>query len=233
MKYFALRGESNPKMIGVKNGVAQVEIDESLFENKKMYSSIRSFFDAFAYWEKTSFYPELDFQVEAARMLPHAKLTDFLSFKPFLISCPFMVNERIKSLLSKHNLQEHYYFPVRVFEKETLRDGNYYLFYSPMQDYDVIDFSKSTFFSGSTISGKQYFRFGDKDEFLKAMESNPLLTGEKLVLNRDFDKTLDLFNPRFGPVCISEKLKDALQTMDATGINVIDGVDPKIEVQVV
>lgn len=229
MKYYLLREESDPKIIGVKDGVAQVEIDESGFVNKELYQSLVAFFNAFTYWQKEDFAPPENFVIECARPLKGAVLTDFLTYKPHLMACPFMISERIKQLFEIYNLQEHYYFQVKLYYNDELIRNQYYLMYCPYLDYRIVDFSKSSFYTGSELLGKKKITFNNKNEYLEFLKINPLLQQEQIILTEEFDKNLDLFLPRIGGKLVSERLKQRIIEEGFTGIKILGDKGPVFE----
>lgn len=103
------------------------------------------------------------------------------------------------------------------------------LMYCPMLDYDVIDFTRSLFFIGNVLMGKKIYSFGSKEEFLAFRNSNPLIRYEKIFLNEIFDKQLDFFNPRFGEMYVSDRLKEAIEKEGLTGVKILKTSEPIIE----
>lgn len=229
MKYYLIRTESDPKIIGVKSGIAQVEIDRTGFPDKNMFDKILAFFDAFTYWSKQSFSPSNDFVIECARLLDGAILTDFLSFTPHLMACPFIVSERVKFFLKSYNIQEHYFFPAKIYHNEDLVDKPYYLLYCPYLDFDIIDFSKSSFYSGNSIVGKKSIEISTKEEYLEVLQNNPLIKFERASLTDRFDKNLDFFVPRLAGAFVSENLKKGIEKGQFTGIKIVTSNAPILE----
>jgi hypothetical protein len=231
MSYYLLRHVSDPKIIGVKNGGSQVEIDENGFKDKEKYTRLLEFFDSFSYWQKKSFTPDFSYSIQCARLLKNAKLTDFLEFRPFLMACPYMVSDRVKTVFSKFRFSEHYYMPVDVYDANRLV-AKYNLLYCPLLDYDIVDFPKSLFFTGNAfLRTKKIHSFNSREEHLRFLKSNALVGEEKIHLSKLFDKALDFFYPRFGGLYISERLKEAIIQERFTGIKVLEPSEPTIALE--
>ena len=228
MKYFLLRLPSDPAVIGVKNGIAQVEIDGSGFSSISAHNKIVEFFQGTDYWSKESFVPDFDVHFEYVKVLKNANITDFLSFRPYLIACPFMVSQKVVEVFQSFNIQNHFLYPVTLFKGENIIEY-YKMFYCPFLNYDIVDFAKSSFFTGTALLGKKYHSFKSKAEYLEYLNNHPLMQAEKLVLNATFDNALDFFSPRIGEIYISDRLREAIKTSGLSGINILEPREPAIE----
>lgn len=221
MRYYTLRLPSDPKVIGVDNGIAQVEIRGDKFFDQAMYHKIESFFQGLDYWSKESFVPDFEIHFEYVEVLKNAILTDFLSFTPHLMASPFMISQRVVTVFENFNIQNYYLYPVALFKEDDLTDL-YRMFYCPLLDYDMIDFSRSLFSTGSALRGKKFHSFATKREFLDFLHKDPFIKVEELALSALFDKKLDFFMGRIGGMFVSERLKKAMEIEGLTGINVLE-----------
>lgn len=221
MKYFALRLPSDPAIIGVSNGIAQVEIKGNKFSDQALYHKIEAFFQGLDYWSRDSFIPDFEVRFEYVEVLKDAILTDFLSFTPHLMACPFIINQKVASVFENFEIQSHHLYPVALFKKGDLVDV-YKMFYCPLLDYDIIDFPRSQFFTGSPLRGKKFHSFADEAEFLNFLNKDPFIKVEKLALNKLFNNELDLFVGRIGEMFVSERLKNALEAAELSGINILE-----------
>lgn len=221
MRYYTLRLPSDPKVIGVDNGIAQVEIRGDKFSDQTMYDRIKEFFRVKNYWSRESFVPDFEIRFEYAESLKNAILTDFLSFSPYFIACPFMISQKVVNVFKEFNIQDHYLYPVALFKEDDLIDL-YEMFYCPLLDYNIIDFSRSSFSTGSPLRGKKFHSFGSKDEFLDFLHKDPFVDVEELALSESFDKELDFFVARIGGMFISERLKNAIEGAGLTGVAILE-----------
>jgi hypothetical protein len=220
-QYYLIRRESDPKIVGVKEGITQVEIRRSGFANSSIYDDLVSFFDTFNYWKKKSFAPTRDFDIEYVEILTGAKLTDFMGYRPYLIACPFIVSEKARSIFEEHVVQEHYYFPVRMYRTGQPVNGSYFLFYCPPLPFEVVDFARSVFYTGTMGLNERNVRFNDQQEYVSFLSKNPLASPAKIALSDMFNGAIDFFMPRIGGIYASEALAKRMVKEKLSGIKVI------------
>ncbi len=224
MKYYLLRKVSDPEIKGVRTGLGQVELDEG----NPLTAKLQKFFSGIGYWERGKTVPDFEIENCTAFLYKEAKLTDFLDFAPALMTCPFMLSERLAEVFRKFNIQQYYTYPVTLYNKGMQLPDKYYLFCCPLLGYDVINFSESIFYKGSDLIGKKYYHIDSMEEYKKGPA---LMNAERLVLNSKFDSTLDFFQTRIGGMHISEGLKEAIEILGFTGVNIFDDKEPLIVIQ--
>lgn len=220
MKYFSILTHSDPKIIGVNNGVMQVEICDNNFLKPMRPLKFNGV--------------EIDMSDEVKRLkitcvkkLKKAIMTDFLSFGPNLAWCPFLVTKRTADILSRFNTTPIHLFPVETENSSEL--NNYSLALIHPLSMDVINFEESTFFTGGMFfpANRQYHRFSNKEEYLEHFNMN-ITSTEQLVLNNSFDRSLDLFYVMGFAMYISERLKLVLEGNNITGVSISDWRLPTI-----
>lgn len=221
-KYFKLKTAFEPEILGVNNGIFQAELDE----NNPITKQLKDFFFSNRYWQEQKYVPDFEVKNCTATLLKRAKLTDFLQFSPNLMTCPFMINDKVLSVFEKFKIQQNYTYPVQLknFKGRGIEE-QYHIFCSPFLGYEVIDFSKSVFYRPQGIHIKQYLNCSNEDEF----KLLPTMTDvEKIAFNSSFDSTLDLFKARLGGMYVSEALKDAIEILGFTGVHVLEDYEPEI-----
>lgn len=227
MKYYLLRIVSDPEIKGVKNGLGQVELDKG----NPVTAKLQDFFSGLHYWERGKTIPDFEIQNCTASLYKGAKLTDFLDFAPNLMTCPFMISERLAQVFSKFNIQQYFTYPVTLYDKGKVLSEKYYLFCCPLLGYNVINFQESIFYTSRSEFDKErkYIRYNGEEEFM-----TNYIVGfkmEKLVLNSNFNSSLDFFKTRIGEMYVSEGLKDAIQMLGLTGVNIFDDKEPEIVIE--
>lgn len=224
MKYYLLRTVSDPKIKGVKTGLGQVELDK----NNPITEKLLNFFSGLTYWEKGKTVPDFEVKNCTAFVYKGAKLTDFLDFSPDLMTCPFMLSERVVEVFDKFNIQPYYTYPVTLYKKDKGLDEKYYLFCCPLLGYEVIDFSKSIFYTSNSLFDKDrtYVHYEKFEDFTK--NYNVGIKLEKLVFNSNFNASLDFFKARIGGIHISLALKEAIEIIGFTGISIFENIGPQI-----
>lgn len=212
--YYNIRLDWDPKVIGVKNGVYQVELDKTAYD-KKTYARLDSLFIGGEFTAEQE-YPEVDFKFYFKK-LKSAKKTSFVSFTPHLKHGHFLVHKKTLELFESFNIQQHKDFEAVIYDSpnENL-DNNYLLFYCVLKDWEVIDFENTVFTSGGFGNNpKVEHKFSDENDLRKF---NGIAKVKTLALSKSFDTSLDFFHTRLGGLFVSEKLKLALEENSATGI---------------
>lgn len=94
MEYFELRLASDPKIIGVSNGIMQVEICDKLFLENSSKRQEEYFAQSIQPFDK---------KLTCIKPLKRVNYTDILSFGPHLIWHPFLVNTKALNIFKKYN----------------------------------------------------------------------------------------------------------------------------------
>lgn len=225
--HFIIWQSSDPKIVGIKNGGSQAQIDREGFLDKSNYDRYYDFFgerDA-TIWSKLDKVPSFDFTLEYVRLRKGAKLTDFLSYYPQAFGANFLMSEKAVNVLEQHKLPVYKKYPANVYYNEN-DFVPYQLIYFPSLGYDIVNFLKTTFYKGSELTGKDYFKINSPEEF-ERVRPKSMFNIEELVLANNFDKELDIFNTKITyEFIISSKLKDAIMKEKLTGINLIEAKGP-------
>ncbi|WP_345221683.1 hypothetical protein [Hymenobacter koreensis] len=163
---------------------------------------------------------ELDtLQIRCVKQLKRAKVTDFVSFGPYLYRCEFLMSPRVADILRRFNTTIVRTFGVAA-EEPSGDFGGYQLAVMDSLSYDMIDYQKSIFKSGNDLFGnKQYHAVADAEaykDYLKTYLDFP----EKIVLSNAFDRSLDFFIVPPSYLCISERLHAAFTDAGVTGANI-------------
>lgn len=212
--YFRFRLAWEPEIIGVNNGITQVELDPlDVTTNNLTDFSVN-------YWKTQKFDP--DFPIKPiAKMLKKAKFTDFIRFSPFVMDFHFMISDRLEKIFTKMNMQPYNLYPVKLCASngDLVVDRNYSLFQCKFLDFGVVDFEKSLFIRTVVTRPGDPHKWNEvsinsEEEYKKA----PVLTEiGKLVLNENFDSTLDFVYLRAGDMYVSKKLKEKIEALNITG----------------
>ena len=210
-----------PKIIGVKNGIYQVELDKKFYD-EKTYQELESLFIGGEFSAKQS-YPDVNFKF-VFKKLKSAKKTSFMSFTPHMKHAHFLVDERVISMFRQFNIQRHNYYEAIIYDSPNENiDTSYSLFYSVLQDWDVIDFENTVFTSGGYGNNpKTEHSFKDVNDM---RNFNGITKVKILALSEKFDTSLDFFYTRLGGYFVSEKLRFELKRLNLTGIRFTDEVE--------
>lgn len=218
--FYNIELASDPKIIGVKNGIYQVILDQKAYD-KKVYNELESLFIKNDFTAKQE-YPEVNFRFYF-KELKSTKKTNFMRFSPFIKHARFLINKDVVNIFKKFNIQRYKLFETVIYDSSgEHQDNSYSLFYSVLLDWEIIDFTKTVFVSGGF--GKNPIiehSFADEVE----MKNFKGITNVKILsLSKKFDCSLDFFHTRLGGLFVSERLKLELERNNMTGINFNNGV---------
>lgn len=219
-KFYLIRKSSDPEVIGVENGVAQASIDRAGFSNPEMYDELIEELGSFNSWETADAFRSSCIELQSIIMLKNAKLTDFMSYSPFLINSPFLISKRAYEIIREFEIHEHLAIKSRVDFCGSIHE--YFLFHYKKLNKIIIDYKKSLFFIGNSITGKVYLEFTsaeDEEHYIKS--NNVTIQTEKLVLNSNLLGCVDFLVSHHGDIFISDKLKAEIEKNALTGVNLL------------
>jgi len=167
--YKSISPSSDPKEIGINNGIYQVELlekksfvsnDEKKYYQEYFNGNVKSFLlDNFKNIKKSklsllTYYP-----------LKKAKETDFISFSPNELGLNFIVSQKVIDIFESFNLSDFIKIPSKI-------EGfinNYYTIGFPITNYKDLDFSKSVFcdYQGNQKLINTYEEYDEKRYDLK------------------------------------------------------------------
>jgi galactitol-specific phosphotransferase system IIB component len=180
-------------------------------------------------WEFPEGAPKLEFELSK-----NAKLTDVLSDSA-LGGSGFIVNEKVKDILSKYNCITHKHYDVKVIEPKTAAVHHYFYIHLCNPDLSkFIDYEQSVFyetkytFREELIKIKSYQHYAD----LKAQDTEAQfgVELEEIKVNDQFDKSLHLFTflPFTSSFFITKQLKDELVKNNISGFHFTEAPEVKI-----
>jgi len=233
MKYYKIKRDSNPKVIGIKDGSYQVEILREMFENKSnfdtFYETYIKLVDGKVAWRGLM---NIEVIIEYAELRKGAFTTDLLAYIPFIFDGgQYIVSEDLLALFSKFKIAtfKSYSVPMYTFEGKRLAK-NYFLLHMPMLQYDYIDFDKSVFYYEDERFNKIYIKFNSEREYKDFGIGKLSCYFSSLYLNKKFDRSLDIFTLRGGGVdyIVSERVKVEIEKSKLKGLMVLEDGDPFI-----
>ena len=221
MLYHSFNTFADSKVIGVRDGLAQVNLKFDRFTDPTTQAEMECFFDFRTYWQRPDHTPPRPFRIEYAQLRPRAKLTDFLMYDDFYMGCPFMLSGRAREVFARHELGPSYWFDVLIYDKVgQLVSSDYALFYCPYLGYETIDFARSRFRLNHSLPASpqwEYLTLPDLQTFEAFRETKHKIPNiESLVMSEQFNRHLDYFACRLGPIFMSERLQKAVQEAELT-----------------
>lgn len=218
-RYFFLRGSFEPSVLGNRTGLKQADIKRDGFQDSEEFDRLYSDL-AKRRFQGDIGDPMPQFDVQYVEMYGKSNLTDFLQFAPGILSSDFMISDKVRRILSEHRLSSVSTFPARV-KRQDGEFFSYWLLHVAYMPPAAVDFPRSSFFTGSELSGKRMLAFDSYEEMIQMIEEGANVKPEKIVLKPSFPET-DLFALFNGKLVISEKLKLALEENKATsGVDLV------------
>lgn len=213
--HYQISHNYDPKVIGVKTGLAQIEIKKDSFNNVNDFEKLFDFFHFQKYLDRENKIPNFPILISRAHLLKSAKITDFMTFSPNLLGIDFIISEKVYEIIKKLNMPESYYYPIIIYDKETRIEETCYLFYSPFLNLDLIDFKKSKLYTGFKTT-KKYLSIDSPEEYKKS--SNPLIDFDMIFLkDKDLEKS-DYINLQSGGQYVSERFRKIILETNLTGL---------------
>lgn len=167
--------------------------------------------------------PELVFEIEK-----RAKVTDVLS-QAAISAHGMLISERFKTLMENFRIMNHVFYPAVV--KTRTADLQYYWIHLADDSFvNKIDYTKSIFYWTRSTMRKGVIELSSFDDYLGQKEKNGHLWGvdiDKIVLNKNFDMTLDMFGclPFDMGIYVSERLKNAILSMEISGLELKEAIN--------
>lgn len=172
---------------------------------------------------RTSF-PDYTPNLDGIMLSGTAKKTDFVSDS---FGLGYIMSTKAKEIIEKYNLCSHRFYSLGLYIRKVKHD--YYLL-RELSDYsESVDYRKSTFVEYDIASGEKNGEvklisktdFLEKREKLKKEKERESLTisGEKIIMNKDFEKDLDFFIIRWidASTYVSERLMNDIIANGLTG----------------
>lgn len=210
MYYNILRISSEPKVIGVNNGIYQIELDKSCFSNGKEYERFILEFPEDSTIDINHPRPLV------YKVLKKAKLTDFMGYCQYLHGVPFVLSGKAVGIFKDFSLKEHSLIEITLKENEK---DSYYLFRYPFTENSSINFEKSVFYTQRPGQDRVYHKIHNENELMTFWKQNALWSAEKFVLEES-EASYDCIRLRIGGIFISDKLQKAIEAGGLIGQNI-------------
>lgn len=180
---------AEPKIIGVTNGVYQLEFKDVELRKNSNYKKIN---DTFIATDIDSFLKNqnqiLDLKIEylTGKLLKKAKLTDIIAFSPYFFGYKYIVSQKFVDCLEEGRVDESEYH-LRKIEIVSIKEA-YYLFFVPMISSSEIDFKKSLIYPEKDFlsESKNYFDVNNYKEYCELLKNSYFNKWEKIVLNQKY-----------------------------------------------
>jgi hypothetical protein len=214
---FYIHGE--PKIVGIRDGLAQADlVNPTGYSDRIMKNLITLMgFQPLQDIDITQIHEKIQFKLRR-----RAKVTDVISFAPYLSQCDYLLSKRLGDLIMKYpnscQLKE-----IELLSSDGEFIDHFYLMQTIPYSLEYVDFEKSTFFTPD-INKRPWKleKFIDSDDYIS--KKRELIFGVRcceLNLNvKDFDQLNLVCVPDFG-IYVSDALHQALIEQSFSNLNLI------------
>jgi len=170
MKYYQVQVSAEPKVIGVSNGVYQLEINNSKLEKNEDFKEFLTFFKSSnrEFWKNQFKIKDFKVPVIEGKLLKRAKLTDIMGYAeeiPFLYD---VYSEKFISTIEASNLPNHSKFEVAIQDVKE----KYYLLFIETIILEDFNFQESMLRTGYEMTKNlEEYRVDNFDEYKELRKS--------------------------------------------------------------
>lgn len=203
--------ESDPKIIGVKNGVYQVELKEKRsFVTKDEQKYYDNFFDSGTNRMLLESFKKIDDKKLSLVIyfpLKNARETDFVGYAPYEFGINFLVSERCLRLLENFKLPDYNKVKVSI---EGF-SNNYYGIGFPMLSNNLVDYANSLFVNLMT---KEKLEINNGEDY----KNQKYVDDKKIAVKNKID--FDVVGVQGFGLYFSETLIEAIKSNELTGLQI-------------
>lgn len=212
----------DPKIIGVTNGISQIDLDrKNLLNEKGDNYKFYNFFNNFSFWQNQNESFDIDYLPLKAKKLKKAILTDFMGYGPSIMAFTSVFSKNFYDLVKDFNIGQHKLFEVIV--EDTSK--NYYFIYLESILNNKIIFEKSNIFTGHVKTDDyKSFKVTKYEEYLELNKVNPLIQFDKIAIDKKYE-IFDIISLQSSTgLFFSEKLIKRMEQANITGYTVKENI---------
>lgn len=211
------------KVIGVSNGVYQLEFKEKELKENSNYKEIEETLlatDINTFLKTQNKISDLKIENLKGRLLKKAKLTDIVVFTPFFFGYKYIVSQNFVDCLEEEKVSKNEYHlrEIKIIDKDAVR---YYLFFVPMIPIIEINFSKSLVYNRDEAlldEKKQFLDINDYKEYRKSMDEDPFKDFEMICLNKKYESNSIINCQGATELFFAESLIERLKAKNITNL---------------
>lgn len=220
MKYYQIGITADPKIVGVKNGIYQVEIEKETMQRDIAFDEFLGFFDSknAHFWESQDIVKTLIIPKIKAKLLKGAKITDIMGYTENISFFNELFSEKYINILAAFNIGDYSTFEVII---ENVTEKYYLLFIKKIRSIEI-NFEKSLLYTGFKPRNYkvEYYKIHNYTEYREFKQNNPLAKFEKIFIPKKYSG-LDIIDIQaINKPFYSEKLIDFLLDCGVTNIQV-------------
>ncbi|MNK33905.1 hypothetical protein D3C87_524020 [compost metagenome] len=212
MKLLEFSTAWEPEVLGVKNGIYQLEFDESGFNNE---NESDDFFLNFPRDITKPITKPLNFT-----LLKRGKINDVMRYAPILKPAPYIVSEKFIEVLREFDTLPYSLEPVSFLNVKV--DMKYFLFRYTYSDLSEFNVKRIIAYLGITKNSRKYYEFSSLSEFQIFNNKNKVCQIQKIEFHLQDSKVKDYVKLIKPGDMISERLANGLVENGITGVKIGD-----------
>lgn len=217
-RFYRIVSSSDPEVIGVRDGGPQVDFKSGSISNREEYKRISSIFLRQAYVNPKRDEALPEFKIPIGRMERGARVTDIMSYYPYLLGCPFLVGERALGVLDSVGRGGSNIFEVTRIDGYT--HGRVWLLQVEWLPSRYINFPGSRFYVYGAGGKHRYIAVSSEEDYVSQLRgtSDDIVT-ERIRINGDPSERFSAFSiPGIGTI-ISGRVFDAFVDAGISGFS--------------
>lgn len=219
MNYYQVDVSSEPKIIGVTNGVHQIEIEKKEMQKKDAFNEFLTFFNTQnkGFWNNQDKIKDIKVPIIKAKLLKKAKLTDIMGYTENVSFLNNVFSEKYISILKDFEIGHYTTFEVAI--QEVIE--KYYMLFIETIRLDQINFEKSVIFKGlSPKVGDDNIIIKNFEEYNDFTKTSPIHNFEKISISKEHLGKDIIKIQATSKLFYSEKLINFLLDSGITGLQV-------------
>ena len=207
---------SDPKVIGVNNGIYQVELDE---KELGKYKDLLTQVNIKSFLEHRDKIFDLDIILEG-KLLPKAKVTGIMGYTPHLFGFQYLISQTVVECLKEENVSKEQYHLLEIDIKGL--DEDYYLLYVPWISNSEIIFSESLIYAtfDANSHNKKYFDIKDYNDYIELQDKEPFNSFDKVVLSQQYQRRSIISIQGITELFFSDSLVEKILKKDVSSFEV-------------
>lgn len=219
MNYYQIDRTTEAKIIGIKNGTSQVELDVNSIEKDDKYLDFEKHFSGFKkdFWSKQSDIFSLNTPLLKGKLRKGARITDIMRYGPTYRYLFKMYSEKYIDIIKAFRLGN---FKTFEFNIENVNEMYYLLFFESVT-LDEIVYDKSTIISGhKVLKNLNYHIIKNSTEYIEFNSQFPTGGFEKLTIPKKYSERDIIQTQASSLPFYSERLIDFLLDSNITGLQI-------------
>ncbi|PQJ76519.1 hypothetical protein [Polaribacter glomeratus] len=218
-----ITNSSEPNVIGVNNGVYQLEFKGKELKKNINYKEIEETLligNIDKFLKDQNGISNLEIKHLKGKLLKKAKLTDIMVFSPFFFGYEYIVSQKFVDCLEEEKVNKNEYH-LRKIEIIDVKD-NYYLLFVPMIPNTEIVFSESLIYPtfDALSSEKKYFDIKNYEDYIELQEKEPFNSFDKVVLNPKYQERSIIYLQGVTELFLRDSLVEKMLTNDVSSLEV-------------